>query len=140
MERSAVTLHFPNLDVLRLALTSGAIPGEVALTAANGAVDDAGKAWIESAARFSRDSLKALKKLDVQQADSPVPLEPLVCWLQLFPLHADKRTAAPGDKTPILFVLPEEQQLATVVSEVLRLGNDRQAFRWLQEGQAGLAL
>ena len=37
-----------------------------------------------------------------------------------------------GERTPVLFELPESARLADVVSEMLRLGNDRQSFRQQQ--------
>jgi hypothetical protein len=59
----------------------------------------------------------------------PPPTNPH--WLALLPLV---RTSGPpkiADKTPVLFDIHCGEQLAEVVAEMLRLGNDRQSFRQL---------
>jgi hypothetical protein len=58
------------------------------------------------------------------------------CWPQLLPLEKiqaskDKQNEL-SERTPVLFDLPETANLADVVSEMLRLGNDRQSFRQRQ--------
>ena len=46
-------------------------------------------------------------------------------------LQRRARPTGSTTKTPVLFQLAEEKHLAELVGEILRLGNDRQGFRWL---------
>ena len=57
----------------------------------------------------------------------------------MLPLQRDRHTLEVGEKTPVLFEL-EEGQLAEVATEILRLGNDRQSFRWLDAAGESKAL
>ena len=43
-------------------------------------------------------------------------------------------------QTPVLFELQETTLLPELVGEILRLGNDRQSFRWLQADGKDVAL
>jgi hypothetical protein len=125
-------LLFPDLDTLRLALTSGAVPAAVSQAQVAAGFDGQGQVWLQPSVAVPRAALAALRRLKVQvPRSSPVPLtERCQCWPQLLPLDCiDDRL--PPEQTPVLFDLPADQ-LAAVVTEVLRLGNDRQSFRYLQ--------
>ena len=134
-------LCFPDFDTLRLALTTGAVPPEMSQKPAAFALDEAGRLWLQAAVEPSRAVLAELRRLGVQAArDSAVPLgEKVVCWPQLFPLQ--RTVAAPplSDKAPVLFELPLAQ-FPELVGEMLRLGNDRQGFRYLEDGTAARVL
>ena len=131
-----MALRFPNLDALRLAITSGTVPESVSTAPVKAAFGPQGEIWLQPAAKVARSAQAALRRMDVQVARSAaVPLdESLVSWLQLFPLAADAAPADLGDKTPVLFDLAEPGQLSEVVGEVLRLGNDRQSFCHVTDG------
>src|SRR5437762_3192890 len=58
------------------------------------------------------------------------------CWLEMLPLVREGETVAPPEQTPVLFDLPTGEQLTRLAAEMLRLGNDRQGYRWL-EGKDG---
>jgi hypothetical protein len=131
-----VILLFPDDDTLTLALTSGLIPPAIGGVPARAGRDAEGRVWIESAGSLSASAKKDLTRLDVQfprSAASPLDLA-ASNWLQLLPLRRQAPTADISDKMPVLFELTGD--LADVVSEILRLGNDRQAFRWVS-GEAG---
>ena len=124
-------LRFPDLDVLRLALTSGIIPPEISQAPATAAFDDAGAAWVEPAHALPRGTLAELRLLGVEtRARGVAPGEAVGCWPQLLPLRRDPEAGHPDATTPVIFALPAGQ-VPGMVAEILRLGNDRQGLRWL---------
>jgi hypothetical protein len=131
-------LKFPNLDVLRLALTTGAVPAAVSRTKAVAGFDDEGPVWVEPAAALSRAVQNELRKLGVQvgKTGGDGPWIEVSCWPELLPLQPDPRPLDRLPQTPVLFDLPGGEQLAGLVTEMLRLGNDRQSFRWLEPARA----
>src|SRR4051812_40090078 len=133
----SMILHFPDLDILRLALTSGAVPPAVSLAPAVGGFDDQGSLWLQPSVTLSRTAQTELRSLGVQlcKASGTLLAEQVCCWLQLLPLQRRSETLARPEQTPVLFDLPAAS-LAGLVGEILRLGNDRQSFRWLQENSA----
>jgi hypothetical protein len=131
-------LKFPDLDTLRLALTTGAVPPAAGASAASAGFDDAGAVWVETAASLPRAAQNDLRRLGVQVARaSGVELSTSVgCWAELLPLRPDPAPPEAGGQTPVLFELPSGEGLARLVTEILRLGNDRQGFRWLEDPAA----
>ncbi|MDG1872289.1 MAG: hypothetical protein P8J27_00150 [Mariniblastus sp.] len=136
-------LRFPNLDAFQLAITSGVVPEAVWLTSAESVLDEDGSVWIKSGGKLPRNSARELKQLGVAVVRSLPKAEAinLCCWLQAIPLHACPQPAIGDvsphvnefrDNTTVLFHLSTEKNLADLVSEMLRLGNDRQSFRYLQ--------
>ncbi|HEY1381063.1 MAG TPA: hypothetical protein VGF55_29965, partial [Gemmataceae bacterium] len=78
----------------------------------------------------------ALRRVGVQTPDKPPPDgRDVAHWLEALPLRRDPASPPLTDQTPVLFELPERPasgypaNLAPLVGEMLRLGNDRQAFR-----------
>lgn len=134
-------LHFANLDVLKLAVTSGTAPEEVCAGPVRAALGPAGDVWLQPQSKLSRGVLAQLARLGVENVRSaPVPLgESLACWLQLFPL-TEPGPLALSDRTPVLFDLPQAEMLPEVAAEVLRLGNDRQSFCYATCGDRVRAL
>ncbi len=127
-------LHFPNLDVLRLALTSGVVPESVRTAPVRFALADDQSLWLTPAGALTAAAHKELRKLGVKtMTTSPLELvHEADHWLQVFPITRDPRGVELSDKTPVLFELARTDQLAEVATEILRLGNDRQSFRWLE--------
>ena len=118
-----------------MALTNGCVPASASQTRAKGGSDAEGHIWIETSASLSRATMAQLKKLGVpslRRGEAKLMAE-LCCWHQLLPLAADPASTAHLEQTPVLFVLGSGQQLAGLVSEILRLGNDRQTYRWLED-------
>src|SRR5262249_12319481 len=145
-------LKFPDLDVFLAALASGAVPAAVSQAPASAGVDDQGQLWVETSARLPQAAQNELKKLGVQSVRSTgaAVTAPGSCWAELLPLvpatspfdRAEAARPRPGkdrsagppaapEQTPVLFELPSGEAMVRLATEVLRLGNDRQGFRWL---------
>jgi hypothetical protein len=134
-------LKFPNLATLRLALTTGAVPSALSQTPATVGFDDQEQLWVETAATVSKAAQGELKKLGVQvvRSSAATATAEVSCWPEMLPLHADP-TFERTEQTPVLFDLSSGEQLSRLVIEVLRLGNDRQGYRWLDDGATPRAL
>jgi hypothetical protein len=127
-----MTLVFPDAATFRLALTSGVVPPEVAASPA-AVGPDADRVVVETDAKLSKRAADELKRLGVTTArKSPADLQAVTCWPQAVPVE---RAAEPSPGATVLFELPADE-FAAFAAEMLRLGNDRQSFRWV-EGDAG---
>src|SRR6516164_1570209 len=127
-------LKFPDLDTLCVALTTGAVPAAVSQTAAVVGFDDQGPVWVETSARLPRGAQDDLKQFGVQfprKSDAGLAAE-VSCWPELLPLVPDPAPLDRPETVPVLFDLPGGEGLARLITEILRLGNDRQGFRWLE--------
>ena len=123
---------FPTLDALSLALTSAAIPATVAAAPVSAAAGDDGGTLVF--AELSEAARKRLQKLGIGEvADDGRPRQQFLCWLQLLPLTPVQPEV--DGKTPVLFDVPGGAPFVSLVTELLRLGNDRQSFRHLQNGE-----
>ena len=134
-QRITMILTFPDLDTLRLALTSGALPAGVALAPAVAGFEDDGRLWIECADELPKKALAELRRLGaavVKGRGTAAPVQ-VSCWLQLFPLFRSAELLANPRQTPVIFELADRDALAPLVTEMLRLGNDRQGYRWLED-------
>ena len=125
-------LLFPNLDTLRLALTSAIVPPEVTLSPAKITTDAQGKIYLETDAPLSRTVTKNLDRIGAKgskrhAADVP---EALSCWPQAVPLVRETETPAVSSQAAVLFELSSTDDLPVLATEMLRLGNDRQGYRW----------
>jgi hypothetical protein len=134
-------LYFSNLETLRLALTSAAIPEATSRARARAGFDGQGAAWVEVSPPLSLTAQADLRRLGVKiEESSPVPLDfQACCWPQLLPVVPSPAARSSMEKTPVLFEIADNQ-MADLVNEVLRLGNDRQAFRRLTDGEASRVL
>src|SRR5215207_6328056 len=102
-------IFFADLDALRLALASGAVPPAVSRAPARAGFDAAGRLWLEPAAPLPRDSVAALARLGaaVQGASGVDLTDDVPCWPYLLPL-------APSDgdaPAAVLFELPDAAHL-----------------------------
>ena len=127
-------LKFPDLDMLRLAMTSGAAPPAVTQSAAVVGFDDQDQVWVEPAAPLPRAAQNDLRRLGVHLckvsgASASIPVR---CWPEILPLQRDPDPLDRLEQTPILFETAGQDDLGRLVVEILRLGNDRQQFRWLE--------
>src|SRR2546430_2606839 len=122
-----MTFHFPNLDTLRLALTSGAVPSSVSLAPVRAARPDANGVTVEPSVSMPKAAQAQLRRLGVQvlKGTEGTALEDLSSWPQIVPLERTDATAGITSQTPVLFELRPATLLAEVVGEMLRLGNDR---------------
>lgn len=128
-------LRFPDLDTLLLALTSRAVPPDVAQKPAVAGFGEDEQVWVETTAKLPSAAQRELKRLGAQVCKtSGAELSTEVsCWLELLPLVRDEVPLAALEKTPVLFDVPNGEELTRLVLEMLRLGNDRQSYRWLEE-------
>lgn len=129
-------LLFPDLDTVRLALTSGIVPADVTLAPAAVSFDDQGKVYVEPTANLTRTVTKNLDRIGVKGSKRHAADEPreVTCWPQLLPVTRDPVAPTISNQAPVLFELEKAEDLATLVGEMLRLGNDRQGFRWFAGG------
>jgi hypothetical protein len=132
-------LKFPDLNTLRLALINGAIPPNMSGAGAVAGFDDQEQCWVETSAQLAKNSSAELKRLGVVGSRAfPAPVkEEVSCWAEILPLEHDRSGVAHLDTTPILFDLADGEELSRLVIEMLRLGNDRQGYRWLEERDGG---
>jgi hypothetical protein len=123
--------QFPDLETFRLAVTSAQVPPDVSAAPAEVAFDPAGRPSVRSVAGIPpRPMQNALRKLGVKSArehysDATVTVE---CWPQVLPVTKAGTPPEVTPNTPVLFEMPVSEMPA-VVTEMLRLGNDRQSFR-----------
>jgi hypothetical protein len=131
-------LKFPDLTTLQLALTSSVIPPAVSRAPAV-AVFDGDAVWVQTAGTLSRGAHNPLKRMGVQAYRSLCDgLETQVCcWLQLLPLRPEPDALAGLEQATVLFDMPDGAQMTRLAGEMLRLGNDRQGFRWLEDTAGG---
>jgi hypothetical protein len=123
---------FPTLDSLALALTSGAIPATVAAASALAAVGEEGTLVF---ADLSAAAAKRLRQLGIDnEPDDGRPRRQFSCWPQLLPLVPVQPQV--DGQTPVLFDVPGGAAFAGLVTELLRLGNDRQSYRHLNSGDS----
>ncbi|HJZ53613.1 MAG TPA: hypothetical protein VKE74_01560, partial [Gemmataceae bacterium] len=125
-------LLFPDLDTLRLCLTSNTVPADVTLAPAAVTFDDQGRIYVEPSVSLSKTTSKSLDRLGVKGSkrhgsDSP---EDVSSWVQILPVAKDPTTPNVSSQAAVLFELTSADDLPTLVTEMLRLGNDRQGFRW----------
>lgn len=132
-------VRFPNLDTLRLALTSGAVPENIRSSPTQFAIADDQSLWVQTAESLGDPVRKDLRKLGIRfpKTANIQITQTAGHWLQMLPVTRSPNAEHVDAKTPILFELSDEGQLAEVATEILRLGNDRQSFRWIESnGQA----
>src|SRR5665213_335164 len=128
-------LKFPDLDTLRLSILSGAAPPAVALAAAVAGSDDQNHIWVETAVSLSRAAQSRMREIGVQLCKTNGATNPvaITCWLEILPLQRDADPIERLEQMPILFeVASPHHNLGRLIIEILRLGNDRQTFRWLE--------
>jgi hypothetical protein len=130
-----MVLLFPDLDTFRLALTSGAVPPALSLRPVAAGLDEQGQVWVEPSEPVARAVQAHLHQLGVQlkKTSGAAMCTVFCCWPQVVPLERSAGPQPVGPQTPVLFGLHDAAQLATLVAEMLRLGNDRQGFRWLEQ-------
>lgn len=132
-------LRFPDPGNLQLALTSRAVPPEVAQKPALAGFGEEEEIWVETPAKLPAAVQRELKRLGAlvcKSSEAALRTE-VSCWLELLPLVRDDVPLDALEKTPVLFDVPSGKELSRLVLEILRLGNDRQSYRWLEEKDNG---
>jgi hypothetical protein len=128
-------LLFPDADTLKLALTGTIVGPDVTLAPAILTIDSQGRLYVEPDATLSRATMRNLDRIGVKgckRHGSNAP-EKVANWLQIVPLVKEAGSPELSSQTPVLFELESGDDLPDLVSEMLRLGNDRQSFRWFDD-------
>ncbi len=128
-------LFFPDPDTVRLALTSGLVPADVTLAPAAVSADAQGRLYVEPKASLSKATTKVLDRLGVKgsKRHGGETVREVGSWVELVPLVKEPGTPEIATGTAVLFELPTADELPALVTEMLRLGNDRQGFRWFAD-------
>jgi hypothetical protein len=127
-----MTFLFPDDDALLFALTAGLVPAAVSLSAARAGRAPDGRPWLARANGAPTAWSAALRRIGVETpAVEPAEGCEAASWLEAVPLLRDPSPPNLTDHTPVLFELPNAAGLAPLVGEMLRLGNDRQSFRFI---------
>jgi hypothetical protein len=128
-------IRFADVDTLLLALTSGVVPPEVARKPALAGFGDDKSVWVEPNVKLSSAVQSGLKRLGAAVGrSSDIKLDLTVDhWLQLLPLVRDETPLESLDRTTVLFDVSSGEELSRFALEILRQGNDRQSYRWLEE-------
>jgi hypothetical protein len=125
------TLLFVDLEMLRLALTGGAVPPTVSQAPARAGMDERGQLWLETERPLPREVVVALGRLGAWNVAvaANVTLQPIGCWHELLPLQSGPMPDESGP--PILLELPAHG-LPAMAAELRRLGTTKMEFRWWQ--------
>ena len=132
-------LLFPDVETVRLALSGTLVPAEITLAPAAVSTDPQGRVYLEPKAAVPRPVAKTLDRLGVKgsKRHGSDEVREVGSWVEVLPLTKAAGPPAVGSQTPVLFELESAADLPAVVTEMLRLGNDRQGFRTLTELEAG---
>jgi hypothetical protein len=125
-------LLFPDLDTVRLALTSNLVPTDLTLAPAAVSTDAQGKVYVEPSVALPRGLEGTLKRIGVKgsKRHGSEAVEEVACWPQILPAVKDGAPPQLSSQAAVLFELASADDLPALVTEMLRLGNDRQSFRW----------
>jgi hypothetical protein len=130
-------LKFPDLDALRLALTTGAVPVDISRESATAGFDEEEQVWIETSGSLSRSAQRELRSqgVSIQTTRRGIPTLSMdvSTWLELLPIQPQPNPPERSEQLPVLFEVASGKQLTHLATEILRLGNDRQGYRWLEE-------
>jgi len=128
-------LLFEDLATFRLALTGKAVPREISQAPVTAGFDGQDRLWVETPPTLGQAALRDLRKLGVRHGPNcdAQMLAEVTCWPELLPLVPDPNSTEHLEQTPVLFDLATGDRLAHLASEILRLGNDRQTFRWVED-------
>ena len=133
-------LQFPSFDALELVIRSRMLDEAIYQAPVRVCEDPSGGVLIKYAGKIPRTTMRDLKDLGVANRRSfPRQAETrgLPHWYALQPVKRLLQAPQLEESTTVLFVLPETEQLAEITAEILRLGNDRQSFRVVEDGDRG---
>lgn len=125
-------LMFPDVDTLKLALAGSIVGPDVTLAPATLTIDAQGRLYVEPDTDLSTATRKNLDRIGAKgsRRHGSTVKERVATWLQIIPLVKDQAQPTLASQTPVLFELESADDLPLLVSEMLRLGNDKQSFRW----------
>ncbi|HEY3789686.1 MAG TPA: hypothetical protein VGL71_12570, partial [Urbifossiella sp.] len=130
--RELMILLFPDIDTLKLALASSIVGTDVTLAPAALTIDGQGRLYVEPSVNLSRTTTKNLDRIGVKgsKRHGSTSPEKVANWLQILPLQKESGTPVLASQAPVLFELESADDLPVLIAEMLRLGNDKQSFRW----------
>jgi cellulose synthase operon protein C len=129
--------QFPDLETFRLAITSAQVPTTMSSGEVEAAFDEEGHLSVKPLGGMPPKTMQnALKRWGVTIVKEHHPGEVTVftCWPQVMPLTKESTIPHLSNQAPVLFELPASD-LVELVGEMLRLGNDRQTYRFLESVQ-----
>src|SRR5438309_693786 len=97
-------LKFPDLNTLRLVLTSGVVPAAVVQAPVVAGFDGQQQLWVECKASLARPVLSELRRLEVvvgRSMGTDVTTE-FASWPELVPLQPDHRPPEKTEQLPVL--------------------------------------
>src|SRR6186997_216750 len=124
------TIFFADLDALRLALASGAVPSALGGAPARAGFDAQGHLWLQPGVPVTREAVAALARFGaaVQGTSGAALTETVPCWQQLLALQP----APPnGHPARVLFAVPDGTRVPSLIAELRRLGAPDVAVCWL---------
>lgn len=135
-------LVVPNLETLIVALKAGFIPPDIAAKPAiMSRLDE--RIAIQSKVKLAKKAKAELNAIGIVESDRHLgETRTVATWLPIIPVHAVGSIPPFTAQTPILFDIRDPSKLGHLVREMIRLGNDRQSFRWLEhhDGQSSVLL
>jgi len=126
------TIFFADLDTLRLALASGAVPSALGGAPARAGFDAQGHLWLQPEVPLSREAAAALARFGaaVQGTSGATLTEVVPCWQQLLALQP-----APSNGHPerVLFTVSDGTRVPALIAELQRLGAPDVGVCWLDD-------
>src|SRR4051812_49361850 len=100
-------LLFPNLDTLRLCLTSSTVPPDVTLAEAAVSFDDQGQIYLEPTVNLSKTTAKLLDRIGVKgsKRHGGTTVEKVTSWLQVLSVTKEPGTPNISSQAAVLFEL-----------------------------------
>ncbi len=135
-------LQFPNVETLRMAMTSGIISPDNLLAPTAWQVGADGQYYLNYSGKLLkklRDDLSRLNVLTSKQHPTDSAMTPAANWLAVLPLSRNVGPLQMAAQTPVLFQMPSAT-LPIIAAEMLRLGNDRLSFRWIDDAEMSALL
>jgi hypothetical protein len=125
-----VILSFPSADALRLTLAGGLVPAEIAAGPGSASFATDGRVAVDFDGTLTKPQRAALAERGVKELRRHLgEAESFVAWPQLIPAVPLAKPPALTAQTPVLFDVPDSATMGELVTEMLRLGNDRMSFR-----------
>lgn len=126
-------LQFPDLNTFRLAVVSGTVSQKHQYAPAKIGLSDEGLVFVKATGRLTKKETTELAKIGAKSVRKVLAqLRIVQCWPQFFELTKISETEI-TDRTPVLFGFKTEEQFVRLASEIMRLGNDRQSYRFLDD-------
>jgi hypothetical protein len=152
--KRARSLLFPSEEALQVALLSGLVPPEVQAQPARAGRHGGGEVWVCPSEPLGRAALAALAEAGVGASASDDDAgAPFGCWAEIVkprrsrdfdggPARAAADRAAGGKAAAgrVIFLLGDGGSMVELAAEMLRLGADRQEYRWGRLGDRSVAL